>query len=319
VEVDVSDREQPAVDPWMCHMRAGDFARAWEISDGVLRSRSGAPCFHLPRHEQVLWDGTRVDGRRVLVRCYHGLGDTIQFARYLPLLRQRARHVSLWAQPSLIPLLRTVDTGIEILPLHDGDPGVPYDVDVEIMELAHVFRSTLATLPREVPYIHVEPASVSQASIPRVGLVWRAGEWAEHRSIPFHRLEPLVRLPVDWYVLQGHPGLAERPAGFGTVAGERDLVELARVMRALDLVITIDSMAAHLAGALDVPVWTLLHAPCDWRWMVDRDDSPWYPTMRLFRQEQQGAWEGVVARVAGELARIARGESARGVSAPGLR
>jgi hypothetical protein len=297
-------------------MRAGEFARAWEISDRVLWSRAGAPCWHLPRHEQALWNGTPVDGRRVLARCYHGLGDTIQFARYLPLLRGRAAHVSLWTQPSLIPLLRTVDTGIEILPLHDGDPGVPYDLDVEIMELAHVFRSTLATLPHEVPYIHVEPATLAGTSRPRVGLVWRAGEWAKHRSIPFDRLEPLVRLPVDWYVLQGHPGLADRPAGFGTVVGERNLVELARVMRALDLVITIDSMAAHLAGALAVPVWTLLHAACDWRWMIDRHDSPWYPTMRLFRQKQEGAWEELVARVARELARLAR-DRRLGASAPG--
>jgi hypothetical protein len=305
--VDVSDPEQPAGDPWMWHMRSGDFARAWAISDAVLRSRGGVPCSHLPRHEQALWDGTPVDGRRVLVRCYHGLGDTIQFARYLPRLRERAAHVILWAQPSLMPLLRTVDPGVEILPLHDGDPGVAYDVDIEIMELGHVFRSTLATLQRDVPYIHVEPATLARASAPRVGLVWRAGDWAEHRSVPFNGLEPLVALPVDWYVLQGHPGLAERPAGFGRVAGERDLVELAKVMRGLDLVITVDSMAAHLAGALAVPVWTLLHAACDWRWMVDRDDSPWYPTMRLFRQQQEGAWEGVVARVAEELGRIALG------------
>jgi Glycosyltransferase family 9 (heptosyltransferase) len=303
----------------MWHMRAGDFARAWEISDGVLRSRRGAPGSHRPRHEQALWDGTPLDGRRVLVRCYHGLGDTIQFARYLPLLRQRAAHVLLWAQPSVIPLLQTVDNYIEILPLHDGDPAVAYDVDVEIMELGHVFRTTLATLPREVPYIRVEPATLSETSTPRVGLVWKAGEWAEHRSIPFDRLGPLVRLPVEWYVLQGHPGLGERPAGFGTVAGERDLVELARVMRALDLVITIDSMAAHLAGALAAPVWTLLHAACDWRWMVDRDDSPWYPTMRLFRQEREGHWEEVVARVADELNRVYGDARPRGASAPGLR
>jgi hypothetical protein len=140
----------------------------------------------------------------------------------------------------------------------------------------------------------------------------------EHRSIPFDRLGPLVRLPVDWYVLQGHPGLAERPVGFGTVAGERDLVELARVMRALDLVITIDSMAAHLAGALAVPVWTLLHAACDWRWMADRQDSPWYPTMRVFRQEQEGEWDGVVARLVDELGRARGDDGARGASTPSL-
>ena len=181
----MGDPEQPDGDAWMWHMRAGDFARAWEISDAVLRLRSGAPGWHLPRHEQALWDGTPIDGRRVLVRCYHGLGDTIQFARYLPLLRQRAAHVLLWAQPSLIPLLRTIDAGLEILPLHDGDPAVAYDVDVEIMELADVFRSTLATLPGRVPYIHVEPATLPDTPAPRVGLVWRAGDWAEHRSIPF--------------------------------------------------------------------------------------------------------------------------------------
>jgi ADP-heptose:LPS heptosyltransferase len=108
-------------------------------------------------------------------------------------------------------------------------------------------------------------------------------------------------VPITWYVLQGWPGLAERPSGFGIVAGEHDVHELACVMRALDLVITVDSLAAHLAGALPVPVWTLPQAGCDWRWMIDRDDSPWYPTMRLFRQGREGDWDDVAARVAREL------------------
>jgi hypothetical protein len=302
----VDEPGELAGDRWMWHMRRGDLARSWEISDQVLRARAGTPSPHVARHEQHIWDGTPLDGRRVLIRCYHGLGDSIQFARYLPLVRQRAAHVMLWAQPPLIPLLRTIDDRIELLPLHDGDAGVRYDVDVEIMELSHVFRSTLATLPATVPYIHVAPATLAPSSALKIGLVWKAGDWAEHRSIPFDRLEPLVRVPVTWYVLQGHPGLAERPGGFGTVAGERDLVELARVMRALDLVITVDSMSAHLAGALGVPVWTLLHAGCDWRWMIDRDDSPWYPTMRLFRQEREGEWGSVVTRVADRLSALAR-------------
>jgi hypothetical protein len=307
VEGLVKALEQPVGDPWMWHMRRGDFARAWQVSDAVLQARRDAQCEHLPRHEQAIWSGQSLDGRRVLVRCYHGLGDTIQFARYLPLVRARAKHVTLWAQAPLIPLLHTIDERIEILPLHDGDPGVAFDVDVEIMELAHVFRSTRETLPAQVPYIHAERATIPVGGRPNVGLVWRAGDWAEHRSIPFELLDPVIHLPVTWYVLQGEPGLAERPSGFGTVAGERDLEELARVMRALDLVITVDSMAAHLAGALAVPVWTLLHAACDWRWMIDRDDSPWYPTMRLFRQEQEGEWGRVIARVAAELRHVVSG------------
>jgi hypothetical protein len=290
-------------DPWMACMRRGEFARAWEISDRVLAARRATPCWHLPRHEQYVWGGTPFDGRDVLVRCYHGLGDTIQFARYLPLLRARARRVTLWIQPPLIPLVGTIDPTIELVPLHDGEPGVSYEVDLEIMELPHAFRTTLETLPHAVPYLHVERARLPARDGLRVGLVWRAGDWAEHRSIPFERLGPLVALPVTWYVLQGWPGLAERPAGFGIVAGEHDVHELARVIRALDLVITVDSLAAHLAGALGVPVWTLLHASCDWRWMIDRDDSPWYPTMRLFRQRREGDWDDAVARVARALDR----------------
>ncbi len=305
----MKDRGEPATDPWMSHMRQGNFAAAWEISDRTLRARRGTPCSHLPRHEQHIWDGTPIDGRRVLVRCYHGLGDTIQFARFLPLVADRASHVTLWAQPPLIPLLGTVDGRLDIVPLHDGDPGVPCDVEVEIMELAHVFRITPETLPCTVPYVHVLPARLAPAAGLRVGLVWRAGDWAEHRSIPFGLLQPLIEQPVTWYVLQGHPGIAERPAGFGIIAGERDLVELARAIRALDLVITVDSMAAHLAGSLAVPVWTLLHAACDWRWMAGGGDSPWYPTMRLFRQEHPEVWAPVVACAARELARLAEDHS----------
>jgi Glycosyltransferase family 9 (heptosyltransferase) len=288
-------------DPWMSHMRRGEYRRAWAISDRVLAARRGAPCWHLPRHEQYIWDGTPFDARDVLVRCYHGLGDTIQFARYLPWLRARARRVALWVQAPLIPLVGTIDPAIELVPLHDGEPGVSCDVDLEVMELPYAFRTTLDTLPHAVPYIHVPRARLPAAGELRVGLVWRAGDWAEHRSIPFAQLAPLVALPVSWYVLQGWPGLAERPAGFGIVAGEHDVHELACVIRALDLVITVDSLAAHLAGALAVPVWTLLHASCDWRWMIDRDDSPWYPTMRLFRQRREGDWDDVVARVARAL------------------
>ena len=111
--------------------------------------------------------------------------------------------------------------------------------------------------------------------------------------------ERLGEVPnVDWVVLQRGPGLPVRPIGFGTDAGSDDVVALAGVMRSLDLVLTVDSFPAHLAGALGVPVWTLLHADPDWRWMTGRDDSPWYPTMRLFRQDTPGDWRPVLRRVA---------------------
>ena len=245
---------------WFTHMRRGDFAAAWRISDQVLRTHERRR--DLPRHEQAIWDGTPLDAQRVLIRCYHGLGDTIQFARFIPLVERVAASVVVWAQPSLIPLLRTMRTRAEFLPLHDGTPEVEYDVDVEIMELAYVFRVTPETLPRP-PYLFVEPAERPRGGI---GVAWRAGEWDPNRSVPVEMFDGIPFVSLD----RDNPD-ADTP------------LKTARLMRTLDLVVSVDSMPAHLAGALRVPVWTLLPAQCDWRWMDGRSDTPWYPTMRLFR------------------------------------
>lgn len=287
---------------WMRHMRAGEWADAWRVSDRVLAAHAGVPCWDRPRHEQWIWDGSPLDGRRVLVRCYHGLGDTLQFIRYAPLLRGIGVDATFWVQPALIPLLRTMGDIGTLLPLHDGEAGVDYDVDVEIMEFAHVFRSTPRTLPADVPYLHAEPAARPADGRLHVGLVWKAGDWDDRRSIPAGLLAPLAEVPgVAIHVLQRGAGRDERPASLGVDAGADDPLEAARIMRALDLVVTVDSMPAHLAGALGVPVWTLLQRDADWRWMSGRHDSPWYPTMRLFRQQAQGEWEPVIARVADAL------------------
>ncbi len=297
----------------MEHMRRGDFTGAWTISDAVLRDRvgrPGPPPGGLPRHEQWLWDGRPLAGRRVLVRCYHGLGDTVQFLRFLPWLRARAgaAEVTLWVQPALVELARTVPGIDRLLPLHDGVPEGEFDADVEIMELGHVFRVTPETLlPTPVPYLHAPPApGIMEPGHPAVGLVWRAGDWDERRSVPAAALaaalEPLVPA-VKFHLLQRGAALRDWPVSWGTTSGADDPGAAARVLRALDLVLTVDSLPAHLAGALGVPTWTLLHAAADWRWMTDREDSPWYPTMRLFRQDaaRPGDWAPVLARVAGEL------------------
>jgi hypothetical protein len=291
-------------------MLAGDFEAAWRVSDAVLRARGGAPTWHLPRHQQSVWDGTPLDGKRVLVRCYHGLGDTLQFIRFAPLLKAVAAEVVVWAQPALLPLLRTAAGIDRLLPLHDGVPEVDCDADVEVMELAHVFRVTPATLPAAVPYLHADPAPLPRDGRLAVGVVWQAGDWDGRRSLAPELLAPLARVPgVALHVLQRGEALRAVPPGLGVDSGSDDVAEAAGVMRALDLVVTVDSMPAHLAGALGVPVWTLLHAEADWRWMRGREDSPWYPTMRLLRQERAGEWEPVVARVAAELEAMAAGRA----------
>jgi hypothetical protein len=287
------------LDRWLSLMRRGEFAEAWKISDASLQARAGTTCWHLPRHEQWVWDGTPLNNKRVLIRCYHGLGDTLQFFRYVPFVNEIAKHVTVWAQPSLLPLLPG-----DVRPLHDGTIDCDYDVDVEIMELAHVFRTTIDTIPNNVPYIHVTPAQVNRDGKLAIGIVWRSGDWDERRNVPFALMESLAGIRgVKLFSLQRDPDqFSDR---ITMLDGVDDPLKTAQLMRAMDLVITIDSMPAHLAGALGVPTWTLLPTDADWRWMEDRDDSPWYPAMRLFRQQRPGDWASVIERVRGALATIA--------------
>jgi hypothetical protein len=295
-----------AASAWLAHMQRGDYAAAWRVSDSMMAARSTAPPRHLPRHLQSVWTGVPLQGRRVLVRCYHGLGDTLQFIRYAPLVSAIASELTIWVQPALIPLLATMKGIGRLVPLHEGVSDAEYDVDVELMELPHVFRTTLDSVPSEVPYIHVPPLSREPAKM-AVGIVWGGGDWDARRSVPYEMLDPLGRVPgVDLQVLQLGPQRAEWRPGFGTLAKIRDAYEQARFIRSLELVISVDSMPAHLAGALGAPVWTLLHHEPDWRWMSQGERTPWYPTMRLFRQSQPGEWAPVIARVAKELALAAR-------------
>jgi hypothetical protein len=289
-------------DGWYKHMQHGEFERAWEICDRVLTSRAGITCSHLPRHLQYIWDGTPLDGKRVLVRCYHGLGDTIQFIRYAALIKALDAKVIVWAPSELMSLLATMPEIDRLLPLHEGAPEVAYDVDIESMELPHAFRTTRATLPARVPYLHVYPTELCCDERMDVGLVWKGGDWDQQRSIPLAFLASLATLPnIKWHILQRGPALAEWPQWFGCLSGSDDVFATAGIMRGLDLIISVDSMPAHLAGALGVPVWNLLQFHADWRWMSERCDSPWYPTMRLFRQERQDEWQSVVSRIGEEL------------------
>jgi hypothetical protein len=300
-----------ATDPWMIATRRGDFGAAWRISDAVLRERQlrRTDCSHWPRHLQYIWDGTPIEGQRVLVRCYHGLGDTIQFARLMEPLRQRARSVTLWAQPALLDLLSTVHGIDRLLPLHDGAPGTDFDVDIELMEVAHALRIDLANLPPRLPYIYVRADTPTEPELPsstlNVGIAWRSGDWDTSRSIPTSALAQFAGLHnVNFYSLQ-FP--AEELAFSAGNLARKDIATMARAITRLDVVISVDTMVAHLAGALAAPTWTLLSERADWRWMDAGSSSPWYPTMRLFRK-QDSSWDSVLDEVVVELAALARPE-----------
>lgn len=298
----------PDFDPWTAAMQRGDFAAAWAISDAVMqaRRRSGDTCWHWPRHLQYVWTGAPLAGRRVLVRCYHGLGDTIQFARFAAPLRRIAREVVFWTQPALIDLLATVEGIDEVLPLHDGVPQTHYDVDIESMEVAHALRVDAGSMPA-VPYLQAPRAAIDADGELAVGLVWQAGGWDTRRSVPATLLRRLADVPgVQLYSLQRGDAAREAATIGARDIGCDDSVETAARMCGLDRIICVDTMAAHLAGALGCPTWTLLHAQCDWRWPENGARTVWYPTMRLFRQPRAGDWHPVINDVCAALMEASR-------------
>jgi hypothetical protein len=293
---------QPAAyDSWTRHMKAGEFHKAWQISDELIADSPAESTRHLPRHLQRVWNGVDPAGRHVLVRCNHGLGDTIQFARYLPMVKQVAARLEVEAQPVLKKMIESMNCCDHIYDLDAAENAI-FDVEIEIMELQHVFRSSFETIPRSVPYFNIE-RRFPQSGLPaKVGLVWRAGDWDDRRSIPFVELLPLFQIErVQFVILQREADAAGWLGGYGMPANGRTLDDDAKTIASLDLMISVDTMTAHLAGSLATEVWTLLHSDADWRWLEDREDSPWYPTMKLFRQDRAGDWGSVIERVRGEL------------------
>ncbi len=328
-----ADPNTCAGDRWQCYMLLGDFERAWEQND-LLRARN-APDPHR------FWDGSSWRGQRVMLRCLHGFGDAIQFLRYAPLLKAQAADLTVECAPHIAPLLRLFPGPDRITTWGPDAPAEEpaWDLQMEIMELPYAFRSTLETLPRSVPYLRLPEPLVAAAAQrmdhggrKRIGLAWAGGEWNRSRSIPFHILKPILQDSgaifyslqggednADWdafcdsHGLQngsGKPGGSDLKSGSGQHSGFRfydtadhgsGLLTLAAAISNLDLVITVDTMAAHLAGSLGIPVWLLLQHAADWRWMTERSDSPWYPTMRLYRQPSPGNWPAIIDEVSRAL------------------
>ncbi len=284
---------------WLRCMRAQDFAGAWAISDAVLASRDRArrddPA--LPYHLRWVWDGTPPDGLRVLVRCYHGLGDTLQFARFLPLLRTRAAHVTLEAQAELCPLLAQLPGVDRLVAFEPTAPLLADDCNVEIMELGHMLRTDGTAIAGAVPYFEAPAAAVRGAG-GAIGLCWQAGGWDRERSIGVAPLVAACALPGRRLVsLQRGPAAAEAtdPAFLNPRDADTGILATAGLIGACARVVTIDTMIAHLAGALGSRVVLLLKADADWRWPQSGQPCSWYPGTRVLQQRSAGDWGSVLA------------------------
>jgi tetratricopeptide (TPR) repeat protein len=309
-----------------CQLLMGNFSEGWRkyeyrwLDANTARGRRHA--------DRPFWSGREsVAGKTVLLHFEQGLGDTLQFCRYAELIESRGASVVLEVQASLKEIVATMPGERQVIAV--GDPLPEFDLHCPLLSLPLVFETDLQSIPAPVPYLFADAARAAQwklrlqehAPLPRlkVGIAWSGN--ASHnddmnRSIRFSSFAPLQEL--DLTLISLHQEVRERDtaalAQSGIVhfgAELRDFADTAALIEDLDLVISVDTSVAHLAGALGKPVWVLLPRLPDWRWMLDRDDSPWYPSARLFRQGKPGNWLEVIERVAHELSQRVACESGK--------
>jgi Flp pilus assembly protein TadD len=291
----------------------GDFEHGWQGYEWRWRLRQRGPC----RFREPRWDGSPLRGRTILLHAEQGCGDTVQFIRYTALVKERVGAVIVQCQSALIRLVTTCPGIDAVIPAEAVPPR--FDVHAPLLSLPGIFHTSLASIPAEVPYLQpprgkdgfLDAALGVKRDGLRVGIVW-AGS-------PTHRNDRDRSCALSWFRgIACRPDVAlfslqkgPRAADLGEQAGGMEVTDLsdhlcdfadtAAAIDRLDLVITVDTAVAHLAGALGKPVWVLLPFAPDWRWLLDREDSPWYPSMRLFRQSRPGDWPGVFARLSTAL------------------
>lgn len=300
------------------YLLQGRFPQGWD----EYRWRWRVGDLHRANTSIPVWDGSDLNGRRILLTAEQGLGDTLNFVRFAQVLRERGAQTLVHCQPQLLALLQHAP---KLGPLYPNSLAItqPFDVQCSLVDAADILKINEQNLPNHCPYLFPSPQLISywerrfpkQAGIRRIGIAWQGNP--DHqadvfRSLPLKCFEPLCEVPsVELISLQ---------SGFGTDQlvkwnGRKPVVSLgqevdktsgafmdtAAIMLQLDLVITSDTSIAHLAGALGVPTWLALNYIPDWRWLLKREDSPWYPSVRLFRQDVLGDWDGVFRRIKSEL------------------
>jgi Tfp pilus assembly protein PilF len=302
-------------------LASGDFARGWdEYEWRWQRARSR------PRDFGEAWQGEDIAGRTILLHAEQGLGDALQFVRYVPMVAERCSRVVLEVQPPLVRLMQTLP-GVALV-VARGDAIPAFDVHCPLMSLPRAFATRLETIPARLPYLHADPAAVAawQSKLPRdgnlrVGLVWAGSSHTDdagahkidlRRSLDLSEFAPLANLAGLHLVSLQKDNLAEqrrRPPDFPLIdlmSEVTDFCDTAALIANLDLVISVDTSVAHLAGGMGKPVWLMSRYDGCWRWLYNREDSPWYPGLQIYRQQRPNDWPAVVTRVREDLAALLR-------------
>ncbi len=309
----------------MAWLRMGNFEQGWPEYEWRVRDPKEWTQSPLP---QPTWDGSPLAGRSILLRTEQGLGDTLQFIRYAPLVKAQGGTVLVERAGSLLRLLSSCP-GIDRFVPEASNSTESFDLQVPLLSVPRLLGTTLATIPANIPYLFADAELVAKwrqelcsVSGFKIGIAWQCNPKldaqrgrAAQRSVPLVEFAPVGRLTgVSLFSLQRGAGTEQlaqargqfpiRDLGSWIDDGHGAFLATAAVMKCLDLVVTCDTALAHLAGALGVPVWVALPFSSDWRWLLDREDSPWYPTMRLFRQRQPGDWKPVFERITSEVGKL---------------
>lgn len=293
-------------------LRLGDYKRGFIEYEWRWKRKENPPRI-LPK---PIWDGSNIAGKTILLQAEQGMGDMIQFIRYLPELLKLGCEVIFECHPLLVRLMKNIDGVKKVVAIGDTLP--EFDVYIPLLSLPLVLGTTIETIPAKIPYltplesVKVKLETPASNSL-KVGLVWAGNPRHlddRKRSSSLKDFLPILNIPnIDFYSLQKEPKSAEidefSPLNIVNLSSKiKDFADTASVISQLDLVITVDTAVAHLTGALGKPVWVLLCYNADWRWMTEREDSPWYLTMRLFRQNRRGDWQEVMARVSEALQQL---------------
>lgn len=292
----------------------GDYRSGWQHYEKRWKRDGGEAQRHFAAPQ---WSGREpLAGKTLPIHCEQGFGDVMQFSRYALHVIALGGRVVIGAPTTLHPLLRSMHPSIKTIVSNDQHPD--FDFHCPVMSLPHAFSTTLDSVPALCPYFHADAALVaawqarlasagSPSGKPRVGLVWFGNPKHPHdqrRSIALDALEPVLQLPLEFHSLQQESRPQDQAAlrRFAQVTWHgnalSDFSQTAALISNLDLVVTVDTSIAHLAGALGRPVWILVHAVPDYRWLLGREDSPWYPSARLFRQRRRDSWTQAVAELA---------------------
>jgi tetratricopeptide (TPR) repeat protein len=319
-EAETLCREALDMLPGHCEARAnlalalltqGKLAEGW--AEYEARWDVEAMAAPLPKLPQPRWTGQDLNGETVLLYAEQGFGDVLQFCRYAPMVAQAGGRVVLVVPPALQRLMRTLD-GVDQVLSEEDDLLPAFDYHCPLMSLPFAFRTVLETIPRPRQYLHADPSSwapfLAQRPGLKVGLVWAGRSRTDQphavaidkrRSMRFEDMAPVLTVPGCSFVsLQLGPPARQMQGIEGLIDVSdrlKDWHDTAELIAGLDLVIAVDTAVAHLAGALGRPVWMLNRFDSCWRWLRDRDDTPWYPTMRQFRQRESGNWTDVILRV----------------------